>query len=364
MMAMARLVLSFSVLVFALAATHDAAAQPASAAENPDNARLAWLREHQQAPIDFVVSRFATRDVVILGEHHEVRENCEFVSSLVPALASAGVHTIGTEFFRSSQQADIDRLVRGDGDAFDEQLGIRLMRELPWPTWGYREYLDIAEAVWKHNHGLRGRTEAGRFRLVGIDNDWSQVEMWSRASDAAARMQATLGRENHMVATVKREVLEKDEKALLHVGFAHSVLNQGLRLGTQLRRDHGDRIGQVALHHSCEATAALERLLGALGGKPCGFPVVAEGSPLADIEAAKIRMGPRTTVFGLGEIAEAWVFLKPADELQKVRWIEGFIDATHFEDARMIAIRRGWIESESDAKDPDELNRKIAAALR
>lgn len=316
---------------------------------------LDWLREHGREPVEYVLGKFAAHDVVLLGEHHEVRENCAFVARLVPGLAAAGVHCLVTEFLCTRQQADVDRLVSGTGEAFDEALGIELFRDLPWPSWGYREYLDILQAVWTANHARA--SDAQPLRVIGLDSDWRQVELW-RMSDKAG-FPVRLRREQHMVEVAEREVLEQERKALFHIGWAHSLTWQGVRLGTVLRQRHGERLFQVALHHAHSAAPLLEELFAARGGA-VGFDVV--GSPLAKLRIDPPAPGaPKLTVDRIGE---GLVFLVPVSDLHKVRWIDGFIDDRHFEDARFVAVKRGWISKESDVADAAALHRRLAEVFR
>jgi len=42
---------------------------------------VTYLRTNGKSPIEYVVEKFKQHDVVMLGEHHEVREVCEFISN-------------------------------------------------------------------------------------------------------------------------------------------------------------------------------------------------------------------------------------------------------------------------------------------
>ena len=74
-----------------------------------------------------------------------------------------GTAALASEFVRTAQTEDVRRLVTGD--EFDEALGIALLRELPNPVWGHREYLDVLRAVHTVN---RDKDEgAERFEVLG-----------------------------------------------------------------------------------------------------------------------------------------------------------------------------------------------------
>jgi hypothetical protein len=302
-----------------------------------------WLRQSGAEPGPYVVSKFGTCDLVLLGETHEVRENCEFVASLVGPLYRAGVRTLCSEFTCSRYNDRLAAIVTAAD--YDEPAVADLFRRGPWPTWGYREYLDIVRAVWAFNRTLPA--EAVPFRLVGIDADWKQAELLKKAP--ADRFQIVAGREDHMAGVIEREVFGKKAKALVHIGFAHTV-RRGERLAAKLARQHGGRMFQVCLHHAMPGrggaskfTGFLEEVIAGAGAKAVGIDVA--GTPLGtlrDSDGQYFRMlGPDST---FRDFAQGYVFLKPARALTPVRWVEGFIVPDTFVEAKEIAEGLGWVE--------------------
>jgi hypothetical protein len=314
-----------------------------------------WLRSHGKPPVDYVVQKFARHDVVMVGEHHHVRENCEFVARIVPQLPAHGIHRLVTEFARSSQQADLDRLVAGK--ASDRELAIAILRELPWPTWGFREYLDIFEAAWRANQ--ERHPDAQPFRILGMDSDWRQHQLWFEVDSPAASFQIRLARERHMIRVLEEQVLAGGHQALVHLGFAHSVMNHGERLGTVLHEKYGERLFQVCLHHdiSPKLTPLLESAFAQVGGQPVAFDV--RGSPfdgLWDDGAPGFRMMRDRE---LSALARSYVFLAPVKELRKVRWLPGFLTAAKFDEGLAVALKAGWVEKDS-CKNAEELDQAMA----
>ncbi|MCB9918211.1 MAG: ChaN family lipoprotein [Planctomycetes bacterium] len=316
-----------------------------------------WLESKGRAPLDYVLATFEHHDVVLLGEHHEVRQNCAFVTALVPRLVKAGVRVLASEFYPSSRQDDLDAIADGRGERFDRDRAIAISREVAWPTWGYVEYLAIVEAVWKANHEERARTAEPRLlRFVGIDSDWKQVALWNETS-AAKRAEAFLAREQTMIASVAKHIAPAGDdapKVLVHCGFAHTVTAQGVRLGTVLRKRYGSRVRQVVLHHEFGSLSkTIETLAG--DGRAIGFDVVE--SPFAhwtDSTQMAFRF-----VDSFDKLAEGWVVLAPASALRPVHWIPGFVDDPHFADALFVARRRGWVDKDDDIGAADELDAKI-----
>ena len=192
-----------------------------------------YLQKHQQPAVEFVVDLFRSSDLVLLGEQHQVAENCRFVSSLIKPMYESGVRTLFWEFARSEFNADIERLVTSS--TFDDKLAYRIMRNGAWPTWGYQEYVDILRAAWRLNSSLPAGSPP--FRVIGIDSDWSQYELWFGKQDRMAQFKTVIAREKHMIRITKSQSLAKNEKALVHIGYAHTLTNSGERLGTVLSKE-------------------------------------------------------------------------------------------------------------------------------
>jgi hypothetical protein len=133
-----------------------------------DEARAAcvkWRKRSGTEPGPYVVSKFAAHDLVLLGEVHEVKENCEFVSALAGPLYKAGVRTLCTEFVPSRLNDRLAGIVAAAD--YGESAVADLFRRGPWPTWGYQECLDVVRAVWALNRTLPVGAEP--FRMAGID---------------------------------------------------------------------------------------------------------------------------------------------------------------------------------------------------
>jgi len=77
------------------------------------------VRASGRAPIRYLVDKFETHDLVLLllGEEHGIRENCEFVASVLePLYREAGERRFATEFVRSRNSERVNRLAMKHGD--------------------------------------------------------------------------------------------------------------------------------------------------------------------------------------------------------------------------------------------------------
>ncbi len=331
------------------------------------------IRERAQRPGKYLASCFERHDLVLFGEVHQVRETCLFIAESIPALHAAGVRLLATEFLRASQSESAQALVLAE--QWDRSAAIALMRELPWPTWGFEEYLGILHAVWRQNR--TARTEAQRFLVVGLDSEWSQFENFFGGGGRLAAFQRNLAREKCMGDVLEREAIGARRKALVHIGYAHSVTCHGVRVATVLYKKYGDRVFQVAVHQNFTALPSAKAKRGDLeetrarqsrltrfmdgilrpGDRGLGFDVL--GSELGALTDASCAIGRMLPKFRFEQIAQGYVILKRLADQNPCTWIPGFVDAKHFEAARRIAERMRWIDKGA-VRDAASLNAALA----
>jgi hypothetical protein len=57
-----------------------------------------WVKQNALNPSDYLVDRFQDYDIIFLAEDHAIKNNLEFVVSIIPDLYLACVYTFGMEF--------------------------------------------------------------------------------------------------------------------------------------------------------------------------------------------------------------------------------------------------------------------------
>jgi hypothetical protein len=240
-------------------------------------------------------------------------------------------------------------------------LALRISREYAWPTWGFREYMDILKSVWRLNSTLGGKDP---MRIVGLDSDWDQYENWCGKSRTAMEdFNDNLAREDHLAKTLET-ALETKDKALVHIGHAHSLVKFKPRFAQVLNEKYGDKVFQVTLHQDLPGNKGKMTLLPLIesaakenGGAPVAFDVA--GSPFGELSDAHCVYFKHPDIKTFADLAEGYVFLAPTRALSKVTWASDFIEENNYERAKGIALKMKWIR-EGEVSNPKELNEALS----
>ena len=180
-----------------------------------------WALAHYQSPQDYVVSTFASHDIVFLADFYKIKQNPELVSSLIPRLYAAGVRNLGIEYALSDDQAQIDALLTAP--AWDEATARAITFD--WlVTWGFQEYIDIYHAAWQLNHGLAAG--APPFRILGLSvrQNWEYLKTQSDMTDPTviAKIYANGIPDAHEAEVILTQLAQKGQKALIYTSTQHA----------------------------------------------------------------------------------------------------------------------------------------------
>lgn len=314
------------------------------------NAR-AWLAWHGQKPSDYVLQQFEHADVVLLGEDHRVRENLEFVRSILPRLYAAGVRVIGMEFGAAEDQAALDALVTGMN--YDEDAARRIMFGYD-TSWPYREYMEIYRAAWELNRTLPD--DAPRVRVLNLSYRYD----WSAAGPVmtparAARIYRRGPVDRFRAARAASEVLDRREKMLALVGTIHAVStfrwpvydytasdfvrSETAHFGNILASSYPGRVRTILLHQPF-----LDRLDG--GTKlvqPAGglIEAITQGPVAFDLQSSPMGILPdRSWLAGaelsipMSAIADGYIILAPLSRLHGCTIDRAFVTLANWAEAK------------------------------
>lgn len=313
-----------------------------------------YLREMGMSPEAYVIGKFRDHDIVILGEHHFIKHDVEFVQSLIPRLYEAGVRDLGIEFGCHELQAQADALVTAD--TYDEALARRLMFQ--WGSyWPYVEYLGLYKKAWELNRSLP--PGAPKFRVVGLDYRARFDLVRENISEAQLRAVWHKGpRDDYMARTIVGEFVKKRKKALVYMGQHHAFTRyrlpeydfetktlNGLQPGSTghiIWRKIPERVFQICLHYPWQTAASertyhypvdgvVDRLMMEFPGQRMGFDVA--GSPFGELgdEGTFYALGHENFTFG--EFCDGYIWEKPFSEYEGCRVDPLFITAENLAEA-------------------------------
>lgn len=330
--------------------------------EGDHSSYIHYLKEAGKAPVDYLIEKYKTCDIIILGESHQVRENCELIASMMlPLYEQAGLRIVGSEFIKSKYNDEVDEIVCAEN--YDEQKVIEIFRGNAWPTWGFQEYMDIVRAVWHVNSNLPEGAE--KLLLIGMDDDWSQYDAWFDPNqDQMEKFKRRLKREKNLVDSFLNVYNENSGKALVHIGFDHTFRQVPPKFGAELHGKFGDKVFQIGLHmkypsrkNSGTLIPFIEKIMAAHGNRPAGFDI--ENSPFAELRDEKVVYFQHPAFINFADLTRGYIFIKPVAELRKVTWMPNFINEENFEKAKAIALKARWVKK-GECKNPEQLNESLA----
>jgi hypothetical protein len=353
-----------------------------SSVRDVDSAAFAdYFEKHALPPVDYVVEKFRTHDVVLLGEAHQVREDCDLICRLIePIYRRAGVKILAMELVKEKRNAEISRLLTAP--VYDQARVMDIFRE-DYFYWGFDGYQDILKAVWAFNRTLA--PGEAPFRVVGFQPDMNIYDVdcgsiWRKV----AQFPRSLRIEELYARPIMTEALDQNQKALVQVGCFHSfphyrqpkVIEGKMygefthrRMGRILFDKYGPRVFQIMLHIRNEGadhytdppttpvTCLLEKLYRDHGAVPVGFDIV--DSPLAmlrDTSGFFFEYQKRTT---LSDLAQGYVISAPFADLHTTGWIKGFVTPVNFQHLRTYALLRHLMTAE-EGTTPSNLDQKFS----
>ncbi len=224
---------------------------------------VAFATSAWAGPVDAVIRSFDAHDVVFLGEFYKIREQVSLVKDLVPALRAAGVRNLGIEYALAESQADIDALLAAP--AWNEAEARRIT--FAWVvTWGFQEYLDIYKAAWEENRKLAPGERPFRIVALGVRQNWEYLTTQAdlQKTEVLQKVLANGVPDAFMADVIKREFLDRGEKALVYCSLQHAFtryrslayeknmrdrgFGETRRAGNILYDRFGGRVATLALH--------------------------------------------------------------------------------------------------------------------
>jgi hypothetical protein len=327
-----------------------------------DKELIEYIRQGGQEPSAYILDKFEKYDIILLGEDHAIKDNLNFVAGLIPHLYHAGVTNLGMEFGAAEMQYKLDSLI--SAEAYHEDLAREMMYYYN-VGWAYREYMDIYKAAWEFNKTLGNNKKKFRVLNLSYQYDWKGFTS-PRTPDNMRKVFPKGTPDDFRARVVKKELLDKQEKALLLVGSVHAFTrykmprlsvnsddfcdyDDGL-LGNRLYRDYPEKVFNILLHypfHSkandppfqrCPGDGKVEGIMALNNNEPVGFDLI--NSPLGMIRDNSFFQTCYPD-FTLNQIFDGYIFLKPFNKLEGCT-----IDSAFFNN-------KPWEEIKPQVPDPD-----------
>jgi len=199
-----------------------------------------WVKSNALTPEQYAINAATAHQVTLFGEMHNYEDNLRFFNSIIDSLYfKSGVRCIAMEAIPSNMNDKLEKLVNGND--YNHELAMEIARSQPWKAWGSKGYWDIPETVWKLNKRLPA--ESKKMRLIGIDSDWEgpniamvniggdkrgPTPFWEKFRPSViSDFVKIIYRDEIMARNVEKQIIEKNDKAVVLIGFAHTLQHYG-----------------------------------------------------------------------------------------------------------------------------------------
>jgi hypothetical protein len=330
-----------------------------------------WLTKNGKAPLEYAIEKCKEHQIVVFGEVHVKKDYLDFLLNLIPeAYHKAGVTYVALEVCTSADNDKIARLL--EGSTFDYDLALEIARGGPRCTWGYKEYWDIFEVVWKLNRNLPEGKE--HMKVIGINPKidlqlhrlYNEKKLEDQKLIELAEKQLSIMKRNEndqlMVETVEKAIIEKGAKGIVWIGYHHSftkyaqprVDSNGMlksewpRFANILHQKYGDEIFQIACHHRHDSPEVvwkdfkgeepiiidfMEKIMLLRKNEPVSFDVFS--SPFANLRDSNSYYFYFQPGVKFADLNQGYLFIKPYEELSSCSWIENFINDDLYEEYKL-----------------------------
>jgi len=322
-----------------------------------------YLKQHPKSPKDYLVSKFKNFPLVLLGEDHAVKENLDFVKSLIPELYQAGVYNLCMEFGSFEKQKELDELL--NAEIFDARKAKDLFFYYN-VGWAYKEYFDIYKAVWEFNKTLKA--DVKKFRIVNLSYQyrWENFKGGARTPENMKAVFNLGTPDQFRTEIIKKEIIEKNEKALIYMGHVHVFTKYRMPIlkvnnddfcdydegmvGNRLYKLMPGKIFNIMLHtpmfsktqynpaYVSPANGELENALQKLNYPQIGFDLI--NTPVGKLKDNSFFSFCHFD-FKMEDFFDGYIFLKPFKDLTGCTFNEDFFTG------------RDWTYIENNFPDPD-----------
>lgn len=319
-----------------------------------------YIHKNSINPSDYVISKFKDYDYVFLGECHRVKHDVDFVASLIPKLYENGITNLGYEMSDYTNQHTVDSLL--SAKEWNENLINQTVSRGAAVIWGYSEYLNIFEEIWKLNKSLAPNQP--KFRIILIGPEFNPC---GKGLDKFGGIYP----DSSMAFTLEREVISHNQKALIYCGMHHAFTSykqpiydfeknefNGFveRFGNIIYNKYPNKTFTIFMHAPWgsnkgynkpsvkPASGVIDSIMNSLNNTPCGFDV--KNTPVGTIKSDNTLYAFGYSDFSLKDYCDGYIFLNPFEKYKNVSVSENYYKGDGFEKMKEFLKCMGWTEEE------------------
>ncbi len=323
---------------------------------------IKYLQNKNISPQNYVLDKFTNADIILLAEDHRVKENLDFLGSLIPQLYKKGIFTIGMEFGAYEDQNLLDSLVTAE--SYDENLARQLMFNYN-PGWAFKEYMDIYKFAWAFNKTLKKNER--KFKILNLSYKYDWTSFSGQRTPENMKLVFYYGNtEAFRFKILEKEIIKKKEKILILTGDVHAftkykfpyydytspnfVRFDGNYFGNLIYDKYPKKVFSILLHKPfynypnkkpllvSPANGKIEQIMNHLSNQPIGFDL--NNTPLGNLtDSSYYSMGYPN--FRLSDFYDGYIFLKPIKKLTSCTIDSLFLNDTN------------WQQVSKNIPDPD-----------
>ncbi len=334
-----------------------------------------YIKNNHLTPEEYVISKFSDHDYVFIGELHRIKHDVNFISSLIPSLYKNGITNLAIEFGASSNQSLLDSLL--SMKQWNQDFSYQIASKGFFISWGYKEYLDILKKAWEFNQTLE--EVQPKFRIIYLNTDYFPRK---KGIDRFGGIEPDLNMSN----TFQKEVIRKNEKALIYTGINHAITgyNQILyeseksetfylydqRFGNLIHKIYPERTFTIFLHAPWGSKkregyrivkpvkGVIDACMTSFNNKPVGFDVT--GTPFGKLGSNDSFYSIGHEDFTLADFCDGYIFLKPYSQFEIVSVAESFYTGKRLNEIREYYIGAGLSEKKVNSWSQEAIERAIA----
>jgi|GEM_PF-1654367 len=182
------------------------------------------IEQSFQDPIEYVLGKLRDYDLVMIGEHHRLRQEPVFIQSLIKrCFEKNAINLVFLEFGNFEDQGKIDAFM--DSAEYDPKPVTDILRNYGVLGWGYQEYFDIFKLIYDEN---TKRPPSQKIRLILSDPELKDMTLDAQFYDCL-KMSSLPEKKRWEVITWLRESLLKDRDQCMSAVIEAHLFQGGLK---------------------------------------------------------------------------------------------------------------------------------------